>query len=83
MLQRIGSADDVPGLSQGGRDGDERLMGRGHQLCRNIDPRAKIATRATRCSQSRKEQLSDIATELEPIALRGGCGELRFVLDCR
>ena len=46
MLQRIGSADDVPGLVQGGRDGDQRLMGRGHQLYRNIDPRAKITNSA-------------------------------------
>ena len=46
MLQRIGSADDVPGLVQGGRDGDRRLMGCGHQLYRNTNPRAKIPNNA-------------------------------------
>src|SRR6201990_820078 len=42
MLQRIGNKDHVPGLIDGGNDGDEKLMGFGHRVYKNYDPRAKI-----------------------------------------
>src|ERR1700733_14676589 len=42
MLQRIGSTDNVPAFIEGVKNGDERLMGFGHRVYKNFDPRAKI-----------------------------------------
>src|SRR3712207_109467 len=40
MLRRIGSTDEIAGFMQGVKDGDERLMGFGHRVYKNYDPRA-------------------------------------------
>ncbi len=71
MLRRIESAENVPDFIQGVKDGKERLMGFGHRVYKNFDPRARIIKRA--CDDvfevTGKNPLLDIATELEKIAL--------------
>src|ERR671937_476349 len=42
MLQRIETKDNIPGLTDGVKAGDERLMGFGHRVYKNYDPRARI-----------------------------------------
>jgi len=71
MLRRIGSVDNIPGFIQGVKDGKERLMGFGHRVYKNFDPRANIIKRA--CEDvfevTGKNPLLHVATELEQIAL--------------
>ncbi len=71
MLQRIGSKDKVPEFIEGVKAGDERLMGFGHRVYKNFDPRATIIKKATEdvFEVTGKNPLIDIATELEKIAL--------------
>src|ERR1700735_3761198 len=47
MLKRIGTTDNVPGFIEGVKKGDERLMGFGHRVYKNFDPRARIIKKAT------------------------------------
>ena len=42
MLTRIKTKENVPDFIQGVKEGDERLMGFGHRVYKNFDPRAKI-----------------------------------------
>jgi citrate synthase len=71
MLQRIETTDNIPDFIKGVKDGDEKLMGFGHRVYKNYDPRAKIIKKA--CDEvfevTGKNPLLDIATELEKIAL--------------
>ncbi len=71
MLRRIGRRENIPGFVDGVKEGKERLMGFGHRVYKNFDPRAKIIKRA--CDEvfevTGKNPLLDIATELEKIAL--------------
>ncbi len=71
MLRRIETTDNVPDFIQGVKEGKERLMGFGHRVYKNFDPRAKIIKKA--CDEvfevTGKNPLLDIATELERIAL--------------
>jgi citrate synthase len=71
MLRRIGTTDNVPGFIEGVKKGDERLMGFGHRVYKNFDPRAKIIKQAVEdvFEVTGKNPLLDIATELEKIAL--------------
>ena len=71
MLQRIGSKDNVPDFIKGVKEGNERLMGFGHRVYKNFDPRAKIIKTAVDevFEVTGKNPLLDIATELEKIAL--------------
>jgi citrate synthase len=71
MLQRIGSTDNVSDFIKGVKNGDERLMGFGHRVYKNFDPRAKIIKKAVDevFEVTGKNPLLDIATELEKIAL--------------
>jgi citrate synthase len=61
----------IPGFIQGVKDGNERLMGFGHRVYKNYDPRAKIIKKATEdvFEVTGRNPLLDIATELEKIAL--------------
>ena len=72
MLRRIGTKENIPGFVKGVKDGDERLMGFGHRVYKNYDPRAKIIRKATEdvFEVTGKNPLLDIATELEKIALK-------------
>ncbi len=71
MLRRIGKAENIPDFIKGVKDGDERLMGFGHRVYKNYDPRAKIIKKA--CDDvfevTGTNPLLDIAVELEKIAL--------------
>ena len=42
MLRRIETKENIPDFMQGVKDGKERLMGFGHRVYKNYDPRAKI-----------------------------------------
>src|SRR4051812_21878565 len=46
MLKRIETKDNIPAFMQGVKDGKERLMGFGHRVYKNYDPRAKIIKKA-------------------------------------
>ncbi len=72
MLRRIGSADKVPEFIDGVKNGKERLMGFGHRVYKNYDPRAKVIKKlADRVFDvlGVKNPLLQIALELEKIAL--------------
>ena len=47
MLKRIETKDRIPDFIEGVKRGDERLMGFGHRVYKNYDPRAKIIKKAT------------------------------------
>src|SRR5829696_6040354 len=42
MLDRIEKKENIPDFLQGVKDGNERLMGFGHRVYKNYDPRARI-----------------------------------------
>ena len=42
MLDRIGSKENIPDFLEGVKAGDERLMGFGHRVYKNYDPRARM-----------------------------------------
>src|ERR671933_1465623 len=72
MLKRIGSIEEIPDFLEGVKQGDERLMGFGHRVYKNYDPRARIirshvdeVLEAT----NKESPLLDIAIELEKRAL--------------
>ncbi len=71
MLRRIGSVDKVPEFIEGVKAGKERLMGFGHRVYKNYDPRATIIKQA--CDDvfevTGVNPLLTIAVELEKIAL--------------
>src|SRR5918999_4921922 len=71
MLRRIGSKDNIADFMQGVKDGNERLMGFGHRVYKNYDPRAKIIKKATDevFEVTGVNPLLEIALELEKIAL--------------
>ena len=71
MLDEIGSKDKVPAYIKKVKEGGGRLMGFGHRVYKNYDPRAKlIKSTAEQVFQvtGRNPKL-DIALELERIAL--------------
>lgn len=72
MLQEIGSKDRIPEFIQGVKDKRYRLMGFGHRVYKNFDPRATVMKEA--CDKvlaelGIKDPLLEIAMELERIAL--------------
>jgi citrate synthase len=71
MLRRIGSTENIPDFITGVKSGNERLMGFGHRVYKNFDPRAKIIKQAVEevFEVTGKNPLLHIATELEKIAL--------------
>ena len=72
MLARIERKENIPDFLKGVEEGKERLMGFGHRVYKNYDPRAKIIKRAAEdvfeVTGTRNPRL-DIALELERIAL--------------
>jgi citrate synthase len=42
MLERIGTVENIPDFLQGVKDRKEKLMGFGHRVYKNFDPRAQI-----------------------------------------
>ncbi len=71
MLRRIGSKENIPDFIKGVKDGNERLMGFGHRVYKNYDPRAKIIKKSAEdvFEVTGTSPLLEIALELEKIAL--------------
>jgi citrate synthase len=71
MLHQIGSKDNIPDFIRRVKAGEGRLMGFGHRVYKNYDPRAKIIKRTAEqvFEVTGRNPLIDIAVELERIAL--------------
>jgi citrate synthase len=71
MLERIESLDAIPDFITGVKQGKERLMGFGHRVYKNYDPRAKVIKRMADqvFAVTGVNPLLRIALELEKIAL--------------
>ncbi|HWO42057.1 MAG TPA: citrate synthase [Candidatus Eisenbacteria bacterium] len=71
MLMEIGSKDRVPEFIKKVKGGEGRLMGFGHRVYKNYDPRAKIIKQVADevFEVKGRNRLLDIALELERIAL--------------
>ncbi|WMC12364.1 citrate synthase [Oceanimonas pelagia] len=74
MLEEIGSVDRIPEFIERAKDKDDpfRLMGFGHRVYKNFDPRAKVMRET--CHEvlddlKIEDPLLDVAMELERIAL--------------
>ncbi|MDB5438807.1 MAG: citrate synthase [Caulobacteraceae bacterium] len=72
MLELIGTVDNIPDYVQGVKDKKYKLMGFGHRVYKNFDPRAKVMQKT--CHEVLKElgiddPLLHVAVELEKIAL--------------
>jgi citrate synthase len=71
MLRRIGTTENIPDFIEGVKAGKEKLMGFGHRVYKNHDPRATIIKKA--CDDvfevTGTNPLLNIAKELEKIAL--------------
>lgn len=71
MLTELGSKDRIPEFIKKVKAGEGRLMGFGHRVYKNFDPRAKIIKQVADqvFEVTGKNPLLDIALELERIAL--------------
>jgi citrate synthase len=71
MLHRIETKENITDFIRGVKEGKERLMGFGHRVYKNYDPRAKIIKEAADdvFQVTGRNPLLDIALELEKIAL--------------
>jgi citrate synthase len=75
MLRQIGSVDRIPEYIKRAKDPSDafRLMGFGHRVYKNYDPRAKIMQRTTHevldTLGKRNDPILRVAMELEKIAL--------------
>jgi citrate synthase len=74
MLKQIGTPEKVPEYVQGVKDRRYRLMGFGHRVYKNYDPRAKVmqqsAEEVLREVGDPNDPLFQVAKELEQIALK-------------
>jgi citrate synthase len=72
MLREIGSKAHVPAYIDRVKQGEVRLMGFGHRVYKNYDPRARIIKRVADevFAVTGKNPLIDLALELERIALQ-------------
>ncbi|OLC97585.1 MAG: citrate (Si)-synthase [Gemmatimonadetes bacterium 13_1_40CM_2_70_7] len=72
MLHEIGSKDNIPAYIQRVKNGEVRLMGFGHRIYKNYDPRATIIKQTADqvFDLTGKNPVIDIALELERIALQ-------------
>jgi citrate synthase len=71
MLKKIKTRDNIPDFVKGVKAGEQRLMGFGHRVYKNYDPRARIIKGAAEdvFEVTGRNPLLDIAIELEQIAL--------------
>ena len=72
MLTEIGSADNIPAFVESVKAGEGRLMGFGHRVYKNYDPRASIIRKAAHdvlAEMGASDPMMDLAMELERIAL--------------
>jgi citrate synthase len=72
MLAEVGSVSRVPEFIKSVKAGERRLMGFGHRVYKNYDPRARIIKECAYkvFEVTGKNPLLDIALELERIALQ-------------
>ncbi len=72
MLTAIGNVKNVPGFIEKVKKGEGRLMGFGHRVYKNYDPRAKIIKKTADevFAVTGVNPLLEIALELERIALK-------------
>ena len=71
MLRRIESVENIPDFLKGVKDREEKLMGFGHRVYKNYDPRARIIKKHVDevLEATEYNPLVEIATELEKQAL--------------
>src|SRR4051812_1338866 len=71
MLDRIETKENIPDFLEGVKNGDERLMGFGHRVYKNYDPRARIIKKHVEevFEVTGKNPKLELATELEKRAL--------------
>jgi citrate synthase len=71
MLRRIETAENVPDFLEGVKKREERLMGFGHRVYKNYDPRARIIKKNVDevLEATGQNPLLDLAVELEKRAL--------------
>jgi citrate synthase len=71
MLERIETVENIPAFLEGVKQGNERLMGFGHRVYKNYDPRARIIRKYLDdvFEVRGKSPLLDVASELEKRAL--------------
>lgn len=71
MLEEIGSVDRVPEYVKKAKNGEFRLMGFGHRVYKNFDPRSKVIRELAEevFEVTGRNPLIDIAIELQRIAL--------------
>jgi citrate synthase len=71
MLNRIEKVDNIDGFLEGVKAGKERLMGFGHRVYKNYDPRARIIKKHLDdvMDVMGKSPLLEVATELEKRAM--------------
>ncbi|HEV8539256.1 MAG TPA: citrate synthase [Bacteroidota bacterium] len=71
MLDEIGSKNNVPSFIKSAKEGKGRLMGFGHRVYKNYDPRAKVIKKLADevFEVTGRNPKLDIALELERIAL--------------
>ncbi len=71
MLRRIETTDNIPGFLEGVKNREEKLMGFGHRVYKNYDPRARIIKKHVDevLEATEYNPLIEIATELEKRAL--------------
>jgi citrate synthase len=72
MLDEIGSVENIPAFVQGVKDKKYKLMGFGHRVYKNFDPRAKVMQKT--CYEVLEQlgindPLLHVAMELEKVAL--------------
>ena len=72
MLEEIGSVENIPAYVQGVKDRKYKLMGFGHRVYKNFDPRAKVMQKT--CYEvldalGVNDPLLHVAMELEKVAL--------------
>jgi citrate synthase len=71
MLRRIETAENIPDFLEGVKNREEKLMGFGHRVYKNYDPRARIIKKHVDevLEATGENPLLDIAVELEKRAL--------------
>ena len=71
MLDQIGDVSSIPGFIQSVKNGEQKLMGFGHRVYKNFDPRATIIKGVAEevFAVTGRNPMLDVAIELEKIAL--------------
>ena len=69
MLRQIGTVDKIPEFIKGVKNREQKLMGFGHRVYKNYDPRAKVMQQTTHevldALDMRNDPILKVAMELE------------------